>query len=55
MKPEHVLVAVVTACLTAISGSPALAAPRQIEEFCFEQLQHFRAGEPGEKRSWPIA
>ena len=39
MKPEYVLVAVVTACLTAISGSPALAAPRQVEEFCFEQLQ----------------
>ena len=37
VKPEYVLVAVVTACLTAISGTPALAAPRQIEEFCFDK------------------
>ena len=39
MKPEYVLVAVVTACLTVMSVTPALAAPRQTEEFCFEQLQ----------------
>jgi hypothetical protein len=39
VNPEYVLVAVVTACLTVMSVTPALAAPRQIEEFCFEQLQ----------------
>ena len=38
MKPERVLLAVVT-CLTVMSVTPALTAPRQIEEFCFEQLQ----------------
>ena len=31
MKPEYALVAVVTACLTVMSVTPALAAPRQIE------------------------
>jgi len=39
VKPEYVLLAVVTACLAVMSVTPALAAPRQIEEFCFDQLQ----------------
>ena len=38
VKPECVLVAMVT-CLIVTSVTPALAAPRQVEEFCFEQLQ----------------
>jgi len=38
VKP-YVLVAVVTTFPTVMSVTPALAAPRQIEEFCFEQLQ----------------
>ena len=38
VKPECVLVAMVT-ILAMVSVSPALAAPRQIEDFCFETLQ----------------
>jgi len=34
-----VLVAVVT-CLAMMSVTPALAAPRQIEDFCFERSRH---------------
>lgn len=37
MKPECVL-AVLTS-LALMSATPALSAPRQIEDFCFEQLQ----------------
>ena len=44
MKPEYALVAVVTACLTVMSVTPALAAPRQIEEFCFEQARQYVTG-----------
>jgi len=43
VKPEYVLVAVVTACLTVMSISPALAAQREIEDFCFDRLQHLIA------------
>jgi hypothetical protein len=39
MKLERVLVVVVT-CLALMSTTPASAAPREIEDFCFEQLQH---------------
>jgi hypothetical protein len=40
VKPECVLVAVVT-CLAVMSVTPpALTAPRQIEDFCFEQALH---------------
>ena len=46
VKPEYVLVAVVTACLTVMSVTPALAAPRQIEEFCFEQARRYVTGDP---------
>jgi hypothetical protein len=35
VKPEFVLVPV--ACLAMMSVTPALAAPRQIEDFCIEQ------------------
>ena len=37
MKPKCVLVAVTF--LALMSVTPALAAPREIEEFCFEQAQ----------------
>jgi hypothetical protein len=39
MKPECLLVAMVT-ILPVMSVAPALAAPRQIEDFCFEQSRH---------------
>jgi hypothetical protein len=39
MKPEHVPVALVT-CLAMMSVTPALAAPRQIENLCSEQARH---------------
>jgi hypothetical protein len=39
VKPECVLVAVVT-CLALMSATPALAVPRQIEDFCFEQARY---------------
>jgi hypothetical protein len=38
VKPKCVLVAVVT-FLATISVTPALTAPRAIEDFCFEQAQ----------------
>jgi hypothetical protein len=34
-----VLVVAIT-CLALLSGRPASAAPREIEDFCLEQLQH---------------
>jgi hypothetical protein len=40
-KPEFVLVAVVT-CLATMSVTPALTAPRQIEDFCSKQALHVR-------------
>jgi hypothetical protein len=39
MKPEIVLVAVII-CLAMMSVTPALAAPRQIENLCSEQARH---------------
>jgi hypothetical protein len=39
VKPKCVLVAVVT-FLAMMSVTPALTAPRQIEDFCFEQSRH---------------
>jgi hypothetical protein len=39
VKPNRLLVAVVT-CLAIMSATPALAAPRQIEDFCSEQAWH---------------
>jgi hypothetical protein len=36
MKPECVTV---VTCLALMSMTPASAAPREIEDFCFEQLQ----------------
>ena len=39
MKPRYVLVAVVSACLTVMSVTPVLAAPRAIEDVCLERLQ----------------
>jgi hypothetical protein len=38
MKPKWLLVAVTG--LASMSETAALTAPREIEEFCFEQLQH---------------
>jgi len=54
-KRSAVLVAVVTACLTAISGTPALAAPRQVEEFCFEQARQYVTGDPYRRGAWEAA
>ena len=39
MKPEGVPVAMVM-CLAMMSVTPALAAPRQIEDFCSTQALH---------------
>jgi hypothetical protein len=39
VKPECLLVAMVT-FLAIMSVAPALAAPRQIEDFCSEQALH---------------
>jgi hypothetical protein len=39
VKPECLLVAVVT-CLAMVSVTPALAAPRQIQDFCSKQAIH---------------
>ena len=39
MKPECLLVAVVT-CLAIMSVTPALAAPRHIEDSCSQQALH---------------
>jgi hypothetical protein len=55
VKPEYVLVAVVTACLTVMSVTPALAAPRQIEEFCFEQARRYVTGDPYRRGTWEAA
>jgi hypothetical protein len=55
VKPEYVLVAVVTACLTVMSVTPALAAPRQIEEFCFEQARRYVTGDPYRRGAWEAA
>ena len=38
MKPKFMLVVVV--CLAMMSVTPALTAPRQIEDFCYEQALH---------------
>jgi hypothetical protein len=38
VKLERVLVVVVTLAMTSVT--PVLAAPRQIEDFCFEQARH---------------
>jgi len=55
VKLEYVLVAVVTACLTVMSVTPALAAPRQIEEFCFEQARRYVTGDPYRRGAWEAA
>src|SRR6185369_2496783 len=55
VKPEYVLAAVVTACLTVMSVTPALAAPRQIEEFCFEQARRYVTGDPYRRGAWEAA
>jgi hypothetical protein len=39
VKPECLLVAMVT-ILAMVSVTPALAAPRQVEDFCFERARH---------------
>ena len=39
MKPEIVLVAVII-CLAMMSVTPALTAPRQIQDLCSEQARH---------------
>jgi hypothetical protein len=39
VKPKCLLVAVIT-CLAMMSVTPALAAPRQIENLCSEQARH---------------
>ena len=54
MKPEYVQVAVVTACLTVMSMTPALAAPRQIEEFCLEQAGRY-VTDPYRRGAWEAA
>ena len=42
MKPEFVLVALIT-CLAMMSVTPALTAPRQVEDFCSNQALHAKA------------
>ena len=39
MNRQCVLVAVIT-CAAFLTETPASAAPREIEDFCFERLQH---------------
>ena len=55
VKPEYVLVAVVTACLTVMSVTLASAAPRQTEEFCFEQARRYVTGDPYRRGAWEAA
>ncbi len=54
MKPECLLVAMVT-ILAMVSVTPALAAPRQIEEFCFEQARRYVTGDPYRRGAWEAA
>jgi hypothetical protein len=54
VKPECVLVAMVT-CLIVTSVTPALAAPRQVEEFCFEQARQYVTGDPYRRGAWEAA
>jgi hypothetical protein len=50
VKPECVLVALVT-CLALLSVTPASAAPREIENFCFEQAQR-HVTDPYRRGAW---
>jgi len=54
VKPDYVLVAVVTACPTVMSVTPALAAARQIEEFCLEQAWRY-VTDPYRRGAWEAA
>jgi hypothetical protein len=54
MKPEYVLVVVVTACFTVMSLIPALAAPWQIEQFCLEQAGRY-VTDPYRRGAWEAA
>ena len=40
MKLGRVLLMIAVTCLAMLSISPALAAQREIEDFCFDRLQH---------------
>jgi hypothetical protein len=56
MKPKWVLVAITG--LALMSGTASLTAPREIEELCFEQLQHatlLLLSRGAGKHSWPTA
>ena len=48
MKPECALVAVVATCLAMMIVNPALAAPREIEDFCSNQALHMTLWHRGE-------
>ena len=51
MKPEIVLVAVII-CLAMMSVTPALAASRQIENFCVNQALHVTFWHRGEDEAF---
>ena len=40
VKLGRVLLMIAVTCLAMLSISPALAAQREIEDFCFDRLQH---------------
>jgi hypothetical protein len=50
MKLECVLVALI-ACIALLSVTPAFAAPREIEDFCFEQAQR-HVTDPYRRGAW---
>ena len=54
MNRQCVLVAVVT-CLATMSITSVLAAPREIEEFCFEQARRYVTGDPYRRGAWEAA
>jgi hypothetical protein len=50
MKPK--CVTMVVACLALMSVTPALAAPPEIEDFCFYQAQQVRFSGRGEREAF---
>ena len=51
MKPEFVLVAVVI-CLAMMSVTPALTAPRHIEDLCSERARHVTFWHRGDREAF---
>ena len=49
------LLSALVVTMEMFSVLPALAAPRQIEEFCFEQARRYVTGDPYRRGAWEAA